>query len=879
MDWLFPQVLFLLLPVIVLLIWFDARTTHPMSSARRRLLLFLRSILLILLLLAIASPARIETSREQAVLFLMDHSRSEGAEGLDAVYEAAESIRSQLEGDPSVGYLGIGEEARVLQYPGSAPLDLEPKERQEIFDEIGASSHYERAIRLARGLFPSGTSKHLVLVGDGVETAGDLRNAAREAAISGIRIHAIGIAGKVQPDVRVIRLASSQSRLSEGASLELEATVESSIAGSGRLRLFENGVEVESLEIELAAGELFTHVFERVPERRNIYNYRVVVEGFEGRDSIPENNEALSIVDVRGKPLLLYVEGEEGEGRYLSDAMAREGIRLDLRTPEGVPESLQQLAGYDGIIFSDIAAHRVGEPRMNAIRDYVEKLGGGFVMIGGIHSFGVGGYYRTPIEEILPVKLKAPDQEEEQSSALALIIDRSGSMAGQKIEICKSAAIATAELLSVQDYIGIYAFDSQVHEVVPMTKVTSTSAIASQISLLGSGGGTNIYPGMMKARESLNAVKTKIKHMIVLTDGQTSGQGYQALASQCHAEGITISTVAVGAGAQVGLLQAIAAAGGGQSYVTMDPTAITRIFTQDTMTHTGRMIREDAFEPRLVEEHPMLKEWNEGEAPPLLGYVKTNRKATSQIPLVTDTGDPLLAHWRFGLGKVTAFTSDCKSRWAALWVNDWNGYSRLWSQILRETARAPQGRNMDIRLTQRGDVVSIDVDLAEDAGTRRNGAAVEADVFFVAANALGSTMESVATLDLEQRGPGLYRAEFRPSDPGVYLVRGRTGSQIVSAGHVYNPSSEVATGQVDEALLREVCEMTGGTYLESIDAELKLEGRDVSRHREFWPLLLLVFLAVFLADLIVRRWENVLGVWEQVQRLFGKKARVGGSPS
>ena len=264
-----------------------------------------------------------------------------------------------------------------------------------------------------------------------------------------------------------------------------------------------------------------------------------------------------------GKPLILYVEGEENEDRYLIDAMAREGIQLDSRKPDGLPGSLQELAGYDAVILSDVPAHQIGEVRMLALRDYVEKLGGGFVMIGGMRSFGVGGYYRTPIEEILPVKLKAPDQEEFMSSALALVIDRSGSMAGQEIEVCKSAAIATTELLSPKDYIGVYAFDSQAHVIVPMTKVTSTSTIANQIAVVGSGGGTNIYPAMVTAREELGRVKAKIKHMIVLTDGQTSGQGYQALASQCQAEGITISTVAVGAGAQIGLLQTIAAAGGG----------------------------------------------------------------------------------------------------------------------------------------------------------------------------------------------------------------------------------------------------------------------------------------------------------------------------
>jgi hypothetical protein len=860
MDWLYPKALLLILPALALLVWFDARSTHPMGAGRRRFLLVTRVLLVLLAILAIASPARLMTSRDQSVLFLLDHSRSQGEAGLKSVYESAARVRETLGSGATVGYVAVGSEGRLLLHPGSKGDLPDPAAAMALMGEIGASSNFERGALLARGLFPAGSSRHLILVGDGVETQGSLVDAANEAAVAGIKIHALGVTGTIQPDVRVTRLASSQSRLNEGASLDLEATVEGSLAGPGKLRLFENGVEVDSIDVALKAGELFTHRFTRVPEKRNIYNYRAVIEGFEGRDAIPENNESLAIVDVRGKPLFLYVEGEEGESRFLVGAMEKEGIRLDVRAPEGLPESLQELAGYDGIILSDIPAHRIGEARMTAIRDYVEKLGGGFVMIGGMSSFGVGGYYRTPIEEILPVKLKAPDQEEFQSSALALVIDRSGSMAGQKIEICKAAAVASAELLTNKDSIGVYAFDSQVHEVVPMTKVTSISTIASQIALIGSGGGTNAYPGMVRAREELNRVKSKIKHMIVLTDGQTSGEGYQALASQCQAEGITISTVAVGAGAQVGLLQSIAAAGGGQSYVTMDPNSIVRIFTQDTLTHTGRMIREEAFEPKLVEKHPMLRDWEDGQAPPLLGYVKTNRKATAQIPLVTDTGDPLLAHWRFGLGKVTAFTSDCKSRWAALWVSDWEGYSRLWSQILRETARAPQGLFMDLRLEEQGSEVDLTVDLAEDAATRRDGATVEADVFHVPANALGSGMKTIATLTLEQEGPGWYGSSFRPSDPGVYLVRARSGSQMVSAGHVHNPSTEVATGKIDDALLKEACAITGGTYLENADAPLELTGEDVARYVELWPWLMLAFLVVFLLDLAIRRWENVLGV-------------------
>ena len=120
---------------------------------------------------------------------------------------------------------------------------------------------------------------------------------------------------------------------------------------------------------------------------------------------------------------------------------------------------------------------------MAAFRDYVGKLGGGFIMIGGMNSFGVGGYYRTAVEELLPVKLQAPDQEEQQSSALALVMDRSGSMAGPKLEFCKSAAAATAELLSAKDHLGVYAFDSAVTVVVPMTKIPEGGGGRSRVRL------------------------------------------------------------------------------------------------------------------------------------------------------------------------------------------------------------------------------------------------------------------------------------------------------------------------------------------------------------------------------------------------------------
>jgi len=724
----------------------------------------------------------------------------------------------------------------------------------------GGDSHYSATIEYAQALFPAGASRNIVLIGDGHETRGSLLEAARDAAVSGTRLHALPIAGPRRPDARVLELVPNRSRLNEGSTLKLTAQMEATMEATGMLRLYENGVQVEQRAVTLKPGEVRTETFTRTPGVRNIYKYRAVLDGITG-DTLPANNDALTLVDVRGRLRLLYIEGDATEGQYLMQAMEKEGVQLELRQPGGIPGSLDQLAGYDGIILSDVPAHQVGEGVMNAMRDYVDKLGGGLVMLGGPNSFGVGGYYRTPIEDILPVRLKAPDEEEKQSAAVAIVMDRSGSMAGEKLEMAKSAAIATAEVLGKNDSIGVYAFDSEAHVVVPMTRLTSTATVAGQIASVASGGGTNLQPAFQQAREALLRVKAKVKHMIILTDGQTAGSGYEGLASQCRGEGMTISTVSIGEGSHVALLQAIASSGGGQSYSTTDAATITRIFTQDTLMHTGRMIREEPFLPSLVEKHPMLAGFDKWDSPMLLGYVKTIRKATAQVPLVTDLGDPLLAHWRFGLGKVTAFSSDAKSRWASLWITRWPGFSRFWSQVLRETARPPQGRHMDLAAEMRGDDAVLRVDLQEDAGTRANDARVEAEVFFVAADALGAPLKPVQKITLGQSGPGLYEGGFRPDQPGVYLVRAQSGAEMVSAGLVHNPSSESSLGTVNEALLEEAVKITGGTVLKSGQVPDLSTTRAV-QYVELWPPLVVALLLLFLLDTAIRRWEHVTGIWE-----------------
>ncbi len=868
MDWESPRILLLAVPALLALFWIEQRSSHPMSSRRKRMLLVVRALGVMLALLALAGPATVVQSSRQALVVALDHSQSLGADGLKRVFDRATALRDALPSSVESSFVSFGDDPAALP----AEMKLEAAAAQLDWQKAhGRDSNYQRAIEFASALFPSGTSRHIVVIGDGHETRGSIIEASRDAAAAGIRVHTATITGEKKPDVRVRELAASRARLHEGASLELRAVIESTVSGSGVVKLFENGIEVDKRTVAAQAGKPLDVTFTRSPAVRNIYKYRAVIEGF-ADDTLSANNDALAIVDVRGRLRLLYLESDATQGGYLMQAMEKEGVQLEMRQPGSIPSSLEELAGYDGIIISDVAAHQLGEGTMIAMRDYVDRLGGGLIMLGGPNSFGVGGYFRTPIEDVLPVRLKSPDEEEKQSAAVALVIDRSGSMSGEKLEMAKSAAIATTEVLSRNDFIGVYAFDSEAHVVAPMAKITSVAGVSAQIAAVAPGGGTNLQPAFVLAREALQRVKAKVKHMIILTDGQTSGAGYEALAAQCRVEGATISAVAIGAGSHVALLQAIASNGGGQSYTTNDVNSITRIFTQDTLMHTGRMIREEPFQSQMTERHPILAGFDKWDPPTLLGYVKTLRKSTAQVPLTTDTGDPLLAHWRFGLGKVTAFTSDAKTRWASLWIGRWGDFGRFWSQVLRETARPPQGQNMDLACEMRGEEARISVDLLEDAGTRRNNARVEAEVFFVAADALGAPLKSVSKIAMQQSGPGLYESSFRPDQPGVYLIKAQSGAEMVSAGLVHNPSSEASLGTANEELMRQAAKITGGSYLGDKDIPA-LNSTNATQYTELWPRLIIALLLLFLIDVAIRRWENVTGLWETLTNFRASRAQ------
>src|SRR5258707_10002436 len=125
---------------------------------------------------------------------------------------------------------------------------------------------------------------------------------------------------------------------------------------------------------------------------------------------------------------------------------------------------------------------------MDVSRTYVRDLGGGLIMTGGDQSFGRGGYYKTTIEEILPVRSDFEKEKEKPSLAMVLVIDKSGSMGGEKIELAKTAAKSAAELLGPSDKLGVIAFEGQSFWISEVQPASNKSRIIDDISRIEAGG-------------------------------------------------------------------------------------------------------------------------------------------------------------------------------------------------------------------------------------------------------------------------------------------------------------------------------------------------------------------------------------------------------
>lgn len=820
---------------------------RPPVNLSDRWALGMRVALIIVLAVTLTRPTLPRSVDRMNVMFLLDVSDSLSLAARERAFRFAADAAKHMKSSDRNGVIVFGSHAVVDQALANKNTLDRPKAEVD-----GRGTNVFQALQLALASLTPGHANRIVLVSDGRQNNGNALSAAQAAKDAGIDVHYVAAPLTFSQEVVAESMVLPQE-VKFGEPFQAKVVAWSLKETQGRLSLFRNGEFLGSQVVKLSAGKnVFSYRQSLDSSGIHVYQAAIEIDG----DTIEDNNRAVGTVVVRGKPQVLLADKDRGHAASLAGALRSQNIDVTVVEPSGIPQDVAGLQKYDGVILSNVSSLKLTKPQMAHIRDYVREHGGGLMMVGGEDSFGLGGYYRTPIEEALPVTMEVKQKVEIPSLAVVLSVDRSGSMAMStdekitKLDLAKEAAHLVVDLLDDRNEVGIQSWDTEFLWDVPIRPAKDKQAVHHAIATIKAGGGTDGYPALKDSYAQLFERPALLKHVIFLSDGQMTRGDFTGLLRRMVKDKITVSAIAIGKDADVPLMVDIAKWGKGRFYYTEDSQTIPRIFTLETQLASKASLIEQPFKPQLTAPgHEAMQEIDWKNVPPLGGYVAATVKSTAELVLMSHQEDPVLATWRYGLGRSVAFTSDAKAKWGVLWLR-WRDFNKFWSQLTRWTLRSGTRSDMVARVERRDATGEIHVDAVDGKGEFINF--LDSQVGVVAPN------RERTVIDLEQIGPGRYRGRFPAPQEGVYLVgmAQRKAERVVGsqlAGLVVPYAQELRDLGVDEALLREMAELTGGSSLTD-PREVFQKGRRQSRISvEIWPWLVGLVALMMVPEIAVRR--------------------------
>jgi Mg-chelatase subunit ChlD len=834
---------FLAFPVVVAyLVWVRRRSFLNFSRGRFVLQQVLRTLLVTLLIFALSRPTLVVPSDRVPAAFVVDVSRSMPSATLDRVQALID--KSWTKDDDLVLFAARPERAAQGD-------DRVPKVHRLTAD---SETDIGRAIDLAGAGRPDGAAPHIVLVTDGRQTAGDALTAVRRAARRGVTLDVLSMEGDgALVDAQVSDLLLP-ARLRQGSLGQATAIVRSNRAGRATFTLTENDFQLESREVPLVVGEQRISV-DLIPTRSGFVRYhaRIRLPG----DGLPADDEIVRLRSVSGDPRVLIVSAEGGqtgdaEAGPLRDALAAQGLEVDGVAPEELSGSVTELSRYDVIALLGVAPHDFDRLRQSTLERYVRDLGGGLVVVAGATGLRHDSENRVDqLAPLYPVELNQPSERQIPPIGLVLLVDRSGSMVGDKLEYAKRAAFALVDRLTPTAQLGVIAFDAKPEWILPLQPLTDKALVKDQIGSLGSGGGTMFLPALEEAFRTLGRADVTVRHIILLTDGESFDPNiFDQRLAPMRTQGITVSTIGIGARADVKRLQEIARFGGGQYRHTAEDTAKDKVvtyFLEEAARVESTATARQAVVPKVVRPTRELLGLDLQHAPPLWGYSRVKAKPTAEILLATPKDEPLLTRWRFGLGTVLVFTSDATRRWGLDWVV-WENFGKFWAQLFRSAIRPPTRRDLTLELAVAGGRARLAVAARDSVGTFLDNLTVRALVIDGA--------EQRHEVQLTQRGPGRYEGEVQVVE-GTLLGQPRgekSGQRYEGEWTVFDGqrSSEVAQTGEDRSFLKILADAGGGQVV----TERELGAGTPHHGRRRWPLetpLAAAAIALFLVDLASKR--------------------------
>jgi Mg-chelatase subunit ChlD len=666
-----------------------------------RLMTGLRLAALAMLLLALCGLSARLPLRSGTVVLVADRSLSMPPGSEARQKEAADIVQSAMHPGEKLAVVSFAETAAVEQSPQSGKFDA-------FSAEVGhEASRLADALDLALSLVGGESPGRILVLSDGLWTGRDIASSAARAAAAGVAIDYRAMERPRAGDLAIQRIEGPES-VQQGESFMITAWLDSPLGQQVSYELL-RGSQVIARGAQAVPQGTSRLIFRDTAAEQGVCEYELRVQGQEP-DPVPENNRARLLVGVRGSRPVLCVSPSGTSG--LPALLAKGGLKVRPLAASQCNWTLEELAGYSAVVLENTPANLVGRVGMENLAAWVSQSGGGLMLTGGKNSYGPGGYFKSPLEPVMPVSMELRREHRKLSLAIVVVLDRSGSMAipvpdgRAKIDLADLATAEVVNMLGPTDQFGCIAVDTVPHEIVPLSDVVNRDEMKRDILRIDSaGGGIYIHVALVAAAKMILPAKAGTKHIILFADAADSEmpEDYKTLVAECVKAGMTISTVGLGTekDCDAELLKDIARRGGGQCTFTNVAQELPRLFAQDTFVIARSAFLDDPVRIRPTGGLTSITRQPLGEFPEIGGYNLCYLRPAANLGVVSldEYKAPVLSSWQAGLGRVLCYAGEADGKYTGHMAG-WKNVGDFFTSLARWTAGKAQELGKDVVATQ-----------------------------------------------------------------------------------------------------------------------------------------------------------------------------------
>ncbi len=811
--------------------WLVALSLAPLAwaawewrSSRRRAALLLKAISFSVILLALAEPRWQSFEQRSGVAVLVDASASIPAEQHTIEQQFAERLQDAA--SDSV--------VRVIDFDSGVR-----RAADSVVDANPASgTDLELAIQGALSALPPDRAPRIALLSDGLENLGVVERAVEQARQRGVPIDTVSLSGRTAPQLQLLA-AETPAQVYSGELFPIDLAIESPAAADVDIRLEADGVSIGSSRGHLNPGTNYLRAQARLRT-----NGAVLVSGVIDGGQAGELAFARAVRMAQPRALVIT---DSASGGHMESVLQASGFEIDFRRQDNAP--LRQ--GYDLVVADNQDFEHWPASFKTELEAFVSS-GGGFLLVAGEQNRYVerAANANDPLERMLPANLAPPRTPE--STVVVLVLDKSSSMEGRKMDLARQSAMGVVDNLRKVDQVGVLVFDNTFEWAIPVRTNDDPRRLKQLIAGVIADGGTQIAPALKEAYEQILPRQAVYRHILLLTDGISEEGDSLQIAKQAVAQKITISTIGLGRDVNRSYLERIAQTALGRFYAVLDVSQLAQVVLRDVLEHTGSSLAEQEFRPIVLEDADVLEGVSLNSAGPLLGRVRFESKPAAETILAVDDEerDPLLVRWQYGVGRAAVFTSDARDRWASNWTT-WNGFDRFWSNIARDLLPRTPREQVDVHYERASrELVAVYHPPGETPAQ-------------LPLMLISGPNGFRATAQVERVSAGVYECRAAIGDRfGLFRVRSAEPVDGFPESGLYRQNEELTTYGSDPDLLRRIAAATGGLFNPTPEQTATANPPAVRTQFDLWPWLLFLGLILNLAEVAGRKgWLPWLSRW------------------